>query len=370
MADDSEPSTDLACVPSEEDIRFTPVDVVYGKKPLKQLRQYILGELLGKGSYAKVKEGVDTTSWRRVAIKIINKRQLRRVPHGVESVEQEIQIQRSLSHPNCVRLLESFSNEEKGKLYIVLEYMSGGALQDLLDNSNKKLPLGQARSFFRDMIEGLQYTLESGILHRDIKPGNLMLSTEGTLKISDFGCAEYLETYDGKNVKSQGSPAFQPPEIASGSHVCSGTKVDIWAAGVTLYFLVTGSYPFKGTTVYNLFANIASGEYELSDRVNSQAADLIHHMLDPNFEERYSIEQIKSHEFWSMEIADDIEDFLPIPSQPTIFEDDEQQPGKVLPVSLEEEPDEDEDDDSIAEAKRYNRKKKSGHGQGCKCTIC
>uniref|UniRef100_S4RSP2 non-specific serine/threonine protein kinase n=1 Tax=Petromyzon marinus TaxID=7757 RepID=S4RSP2_PETMA len=88
--------------------------------------------------------------------------------------------------------------------------------------------------YFSQLVDGLEYLHSQGIVHKDIKPGNLLLTTEGTLKISDLGVAEtarkvcYIQT-------SQGSPAFQPPEIANGLETFSGFKVDIWSSGVTLY---------------------------------------------------------------------------------------------------------------------------------------
>jgi serine/threonine-protein kinase 11 len=92
-------------------------------------------------------------------------------------------------------------------------------------------------SYFRDLVRGLQFLHGEGIVHRDIKPGNLMLTLNGSLKISDFGVAELLQSFDDPSYspKSQGSPAFQPPEVASGAERFSGVKGDIWAAGITLY---------------------------------------------------------------------------------------------------------------------------------------
>lgn len=86
------------------------------------------------------------------------------------------------------------------------------------------------------MIDGLEYLHQQGVIHRDIKPGNLMITPDGVLKISDFGCAIKLSKFSNSDIctTSQGSPAFQSPQVAMGKSSFSGTKLDIWAAGVTL----------------------------------------------------------------------------------------------------------------------------------------
>lgn len=117
-----------------------------------------------------------------------------------------------------------------------MEYCVGG-LQEMLDSvTTKKLPLFQAHKYFLQLIDGLEYLHGRGIIHKDIKPGNLLLTLDHTLKISDFGVAEALDTFSYTDICTlgQGSPAFQPPEIANGHESFSGFKVDIWSSGVTL----------------------------------------------------------------------------------------------------------------------------------------
>ena len=104
-----------------------------------------------------------------------------------------------------------------------------------------------------------------GVIHKDIKPGNLLLDTAGVLKIADFGVAEKLELFAPCDTiyTSQGTPAFQPPEVAQGASQFAGFKLDIWSSGITLYNFVTGIYPFEGETIFRLFENIAKGEFEV-----------------------------------------------------------------------------------------------------------
>jgi serine/threonine protein kinase len=109
---------------------------------------------------------------------------------GELSVQREIAIMRPLKHDNIVELFEDFVDEEKDQLYIVLEYMGSGTLQSLLDRApGRRLPLNQARKLFANLVSGLSYLHSLKIVHRDIKPDNLLLTTTGELNISDFGCA-------------------------------------------------------------------------------------------------------------------------------------------------------------------------------------
>jgi len=111
---------------SDPDNDFTwkikDTEITYRTKTPKTINQYLLGEVLGKGSYGKVREALDTTNFERVAIKIVKKQMLRKLPGGIEetSVKQEIAIMKNLAHKNVLKMLESFSNEEKGKLYVYI----------------------------------------------------------------------------------------------------------------------------------------------------------------------------------------------------------------------------------------------------------
>jgi serine/threonine protein kinase len=201
------------------------------------------------GSYGKVKEGIDTKTKKMVAIKILSKKTLRRVPGGEASVSREIGIIESLSHKNIISIITHFPIESKQKYYIVFEYMGGGNLTSLLESApNKRLPLYQARKLFHNLLSGLEHLRERRILHRDIKPDNLLLDASGELKIADFGVAEMI----GLGVASKlnqnagiGSPAFQAPELIASPNSTpkkpkkSATDVifksDIWSAGIVLY---------------------------------------------------------------------------------------------------------------------------------------
>ncbi|XP_067169142.1 serine/threonine-protein kinase STK11 isoform X3 [Apteryx mantelli] len=220
--------------------RIDSTEVIYQprRKRAKLIGKYLMGDLLGEGSYGKVKEMLDSETLCRRAVKILKKKKLRRIPNGEANVKKEIQLLRRLRHKNVIQLVDVLYNEEKQKMYMVMEYCVCG-MQEMLDSvPEKRFPVFQAHGYFCQLIDGLEYLHSQGIVHKDIKPGNLLLTTNGTLKISDLGVAEALHPFaeDDTCRTSQGSPAFQPPEIANGLDTFSGFKVDIWSAGVTLWF--------------------------------------------------------------------------------------------------------------------------------------
>lgn len=233
---------------------------------------------------------------RRVAVKIMKGKKLRKIPNGKENVKREIGLLRRLQHPNIVELIEVLYNDAKEKMYVVMEFCCG-ELQEFVEKSpNRKLGADQARYFFDQLISGLLYLHSKSVVHRDIKPGNLLISVDGTLKISDFGVADCLSIYNNSMDchSTAGSPAFQAPEIATGKDSFDGTKIDVWAAGVTLFFFVTGKYPFSGGNVFNLFENIAKGLFDLPE-VDPLLQDLLTKMLCKDPTERISVYQISQH---------------------------------------------------------------------------
>jgi serine/threonine-protein kinase 11 len=282
--------------------RVDSKDVLFEQKrrKVKVLGKYVMGDKLGDGSYAKVKEAIDSETLCRRAIKIMKRKKLKKIPRGEENVEREIQLISKLDHPNIMRLIEVFYNDEKGKIYMVLEYCCA-VLNDMLEQSPvKKFPTWQAHFYFCQLMDGLEYLQSSRIVHKDIKPGNLLLDTAGVLKIADFGVAEMLDLFapDDMIKVSQGTPAFQPPEVANGVERFPGFKVDIWSCGVTLFNFVTGSYPFEGHTIFRLFENIGKGEFDVPRAdVDTVLEGLIRGMLNKNFDERFNVKQVREHDW-------------------------------------------------------------------------
>uniref|UniRef100_A0A673XX06 Serine/threonine-protein kinase STK11 n=1 Tax=Salmo trutta TaxID=8032 RepID=A0A673XX06_SALTR len=308
--------------------RIDSTEVIYEprRKRAKLIGRYLMGDLLGEGSYGKVKEMLDSETLCRRAVKILKKKKLRRIPNGEQNVKKEIQLLRRLRHNNIIQLVEVLYNEENMKqlppclfsltllTYMVMEYCVCG-MQEMLDSvDEKRFPVFQAHGYFCQLLDGMGYLHSQGIVHKDIKPGNLLLTTDGALKISDLGVAEALHPFaeDDTCCTSQGSPAFQPPEIANGLDTFSGFKVDIWSAGVTLYNITTSLYPFEGDNIYKLFENIGKGHYSVPEECGPLLSGLLRGMLEYDPEKRFSIQHIRQHN-WVRKKHPAMEPLVPMP---------------------------------------------------------
>lgn len=287
-----------------------PNESTYGDhrkdKPPKIISHFVLGEQIGKGAYGKVKEGLNCQTIARVAIKIINKRKLKNIKGAKEMLKNEIIVMKKLRNEKCPNILvlhEVIDTEHKE--YIVLEYVGSGNLKEVMEqNAQHKLPLADAHDFFKQIILGLEVIHRNGIIHRDIKPDNLMITPDRKLKISDFGTAYQLDAFsNSENIsKVIGTPMFQCPQIASGQKQYNGFKADIWAVGITLYNMVTGKFPFEAPSLPELNEKIQEAHLEIPDAVTDKdLKDLICGLLAKEEEKRFSIEDIKKHPWFVTE---------------------------------------------------------------------
>ncbi|KAJ1372406.1 hypothetical protein KIN20_034556 [Parelaphostrongylus tenuis] len=289
---------------------FTPlsegafVEEVYSRKGPKSHNGYLFGAKIGEGSYAKVKEVVDEITLVRRAVKIIKHSRLRKIQNGLENVERELRILSRVRHENVIRLIEVFRREQKNKLYVVMEFCMG-SVQQLLDTAHEnRLSDDECHRYFVDLMKGLEYLHSVGIVHKDIKPANLLVSLDYTLKISDFGVAEELPLYQKDDLCQlvQGTPKFQAPELVSGNTECySGFASDLWSCGVTLYNMISGLYPFEGSVIMRLFDNIARADLIMPQNVelDDNLVVLLKGLLTKDAKKRFTIEHVKRNQWYS-----------------------------------------------------------------------
>lgn len=156
---------------------------------------------------------------------------------------KESEILKSLNHPNIVRILNCFAMSDM-KVIIVMEYLEGGELLELLKVKNK-FEENLARLYFKQIVSAVHYCHRQGIIHRDLKLENILVKNEKTVKVADFGISGVADRFNPD--ADWGTLKYMAPEVLSGKNRLNSTGVDVWACGVILYYMVTGSLPFRGS---------------------------------------------------------------------------------------------------------------------------
>ncbi|ONK72774.1 uncharacterized protein A4U43_C04F23070 [Asparagus officinalis] len=251
--------------------------------------KYELGRTLGEGSFAKVKYARNTQTNDSVAIKILDKNQL--LKHKmVEHIKREISTMKLIKHPNVVQLHEVMAS--KTKIYIVLEFVQGGELFDKIVN-NGKLKEDEARRYFQQLINAVDYCHSRGVYHRDLKPENLLLDSFGVLKVSDFGLSTFSPQIreDGLLHTTCGTPNYVAPEVLDDKGY-NGAASDIWSCGVILFVLMAGYLPFDEPSLMGLYKKIWRADFSFPSWFSSGAKKLLKRILDPNSHTRITIPDI------------------------------------------------------------------------------
>ncbi|EOD46435.1 putative calcium calmodulin-dependent protein kinase kinase protein [Neofusicoccum parvum UCRNP2] len=183
------------------------------------------------------------------------------VNNSLDLIKEEIAVMKKLNHPNLVSLIEVLDDPDEDSLYMVLELLHA-----------------------------------QGIIHRDIKPDNCLITDDDVLKIVDFGVSEMFEKdSDMKTNKSAGSPAFMPPELCVPKHGdVSGKAADIWSMGVTLYCLRFGRIPFEKTGMIELYDAIRSDNIQLEE-CDEDFADLMHRIFEKDPDKRITMDELRDH---------------------------------------------------------------------------
>ena len=220
-------------------------------KPVEKVSRYEITGELGKGAMGRVYKAVDPTIGRTVALKT-----MRLDVHGLETDEMlrrfknEARLAGVLNHGNIVTIYDA--GEQDGLFYIAMEYIEGVTLHNVL-SQRKTLPPEDIINISKQICAGLDHAHHHGVIHRDVKPANIMLEPDGTAKIMDFGIAK-----SGGGVTSTGqvlgTPNYMAPEQVRG-HVLDG-RTDLFSFGVMLYEMTTGEKPFAGTNVTTIIYKI------------------------------------------------------------------------------------------------------------------
>jgi len=273
-----------------------------------QIEHYEIGRELGRGSMGIVYEAHDRRLDRTVAIKFLAP-DLTRDTKACQRFIREARLAASLDHPNLATVLEIGETSE-GQHYLVTPFYRGGSLKERL--AQGPIPLEEALDLTRQLAAGLGAAHQREIVHRDVKPANLLLDDHGTLKIADFGIAKLIGGTDlTQTGASLGTPAYKSPEQSLGRVV--DHRTDIWSLGVVLFELLTGRRPFDGEYEQAVVHSIISREPEVledahGEPIPEELRQVVAKAMAKDPEERYQSAE---------ELVRDLDNFeLPAHSEP------------------------------------------------------
>jgi serine/threonine protein kinase/Flp pilus assembly protein TadD len=248
--------------------------------------RYQIIEELGKGGMGKVYKVFDKKIKEKVALKLL-KPEIAADEKTIGRFRNELKFARKIGHRNVCRMYDL--SEEGGAQYITMEYVSGEDLKSTIRRIGK-LPEGKSISIAKQVCEGLAEAHRLGVVHRDLKPQNIMIDEDGNVRIMDFGIARSLESRGVTEAGMMiGTPEYMSPEQVEGKE--ADPRSDIYTVGVILYEMVTGRVPFKGDTTLSIALKHKTEEpldpREIDAQIQEEISQLILKCLEKDREKRY-----------------------------------------------------------------------------------
>ena len=216
---------------------------------------------------------------------------------------KEVSLLRLLSHPNIIKYYQSDLSADMKSIDVLLEYVPGGSLRNILEKYGK-LELSVIKNYSLQLLQGLKYLHEHKIIHRDLKSGNVLITSDGVLKVGDFGSSKKFEDFDEGLTKSlKGSPYWMAPEVVRRDG--HGINADIWSFGCVLIEMVTGRPPWCDYTndTHKVLMLIAKDDsYPDIPQTNSMLSDVIMNCLRREPSLRSTCEELLMMDFFNVDI--------------------------------------------------------------------
>ncbi|KAL5761355.1 hypothetical protein ACOSP7_017619 [Xanthoceras sorbifolium] len=253
--------------------------------------KYMLGDEIGKGAYGRVYKGLDLENGDFVAIKQVSLENI--AQEDLNIIMQEIDLLKNLNHKNIVKYLGS--SKTKSHLHIILEYVENGSLANIIKpNKFGPFPESLVAVYIAQVLEGLVYLHEQGVIHRDIKGANILTTKEGLVKLADFGVATKLTEADVNTHSVVGTPYWMAPEVIEMSGVCAAS--DIWSVGCTVIELLTCVPPYYDLQPMPALFRIVQDEHPpIPDSLSPDITDFLRQCFKKDARQRPDAKTLLSH---------------------------------------------------------------------------
>ena len=251
-------------------------------------------KLIGSGSYGQVYLALHTINKKYYAVKHMDKKKLYSLLHSLTSIQEEIEIQSKIDHPNIVKLL--YVKETNSSYDLIMEYASAGSLFHYI-RKFKGLNENKSFSLFMQVVNAVNFLHQNDLIHRDIKPENILMYENNVVKLCDFGWCVKLEGHQRGTFC--GTTEYMSPELVN--HEGYGKEIDVWSLGVLLYEMIHGYSPFRPNkpkfNEKDVMENIINHNLIFEREISDECKELIYHLLEPNIHMRYRVEDIYKSSF-------------------------------------------------------------------------
>ncbi|NXH39094.1 STK36 kinase, partial [Dicaeum eximium] len=267
------------------------------------MENYHVLEMIGEGSFGRVYKGRRKHSAQVVALKFIPK--VGRSEKELKNLQREIEIVRDLHHPNIIQMLDSF--ETAKEVVVVTDYAEGELFQILEDDGS--LPEDQVQTIAAQLISALYYLHSHRILHRDMKPQNILLGKDGVVKLCDFGFARAMSIHTMVLTSIKGTPLYMSPELVEERPY--DHTADLWSVGCILYELFVGTPPFYTNSIFQLVSLIIKDPVKWPMTMSPVFKSFLQGLLMKDPHERLSWPELLSHPFIAgrVTVIDDTEEY-------------------------------------------------------------
>ncbi|XP_053925764.1 serine/threonine-protein kinase 36 isoform X7 [Cuculus canorus] len=266
------------------------------------MEKYHVLEVIGEGSFGRVYKGRRKQSAQVVALKFIPK--VGRSEKELKNLQREIEIMRGLHHPNIIQMLDSFETDKE--VVVVTDYAEGELFQMLEDDGS--LPEDQVQTIAAQLVSALYYLHSHRILHRDMKPQNILLGKDGVVKLCDFGFARAMSIHTMVLTSIKGTPLYMSPELVEERPY--DHTADLWSVGCILYELFVGTPPFYTSSIFQLVSLIVKNPVKWPASISPVFKSFLQGLLMKDPRQRLSWPELLSHPFIAgrVTVVDDTEE--------------------------------------------------------------